>query len=180
MLGTGCQWRAIPKRFPPFASIQNQFHAWCRAGVLERMLDGLRALARDLAGRSEEPTATADRQQVSKDHGKRRAVGTRRRKEDQGQEASRRGGRGGVPDHDRGSRGLGEGPERRSERDPGMREKAPPVTKLWADGGCAEPKLKGALAGYGLGSVQEIVPSAEDARGFTVLCRRRVARKITP
>ena len=59
MLRTGCQWRAIPKCFPPFASIQNHFHAWCRTGVLERMLDALRALTRDLAGRSEEPTAAA-------------------------------------------------------------------------------------------------------------------------
>lgn len=51
MLGTGCQWRAIPKCFPPFTSIQNHFYAWCRTCVLERMLDALRALARDLAGR---------------------------------------------------------------------------------------------------------------------------------
>ncbi len=59
MLGTGCQWRAFPKCFPPSASIQNHSCAWCRTGVLERMLDALRALARDLAGRSEEPAATA-------------------------------------------------------------------------------------------------------------------------
>ena len=25
MLGTGCQWRAIPKCFPPFTTVQNYF-----------------------------------------------------------------------------------------------------------------------------------------------------------
>ena len=59
ILGTGCQWRAIPKCFPPFTSVQNLFYAWCRTGVLERMLDALRTLARELEGRSAEPTAAA-------------------------------------------------------------------------------------------------------------------------
>ncbi len=59
MLGTGCQWRAVPKRFPPSASIQNRFCEWCRTGVPERMLDALRARARYLADRSQEPTAAA-------------------------------------------------------------------------------------------------------------------------
>ncbi len=59
MLGTGCQWRAVPKRFPPSASIQNRFCEWCRTGVSERMLDALRARARYLADRSQEPTAAA-------------------------------------------------------------------------------------------------------------------------
>ena len=59
MLGRGCQRRAIPKCFPPFASTQIHFYAWCRTSVLTRMLDALCAHARNLAGRSEEPTAGA-------------------------------------------------------------------------------------------------------------------------
>ena len=59
ILGTGCQWRAIPKRFPPSASIQNHSYAWRNKGALERMLDVLRTLARELEGRAAEPTAAA-------------------------------------------------------------------------------------------------------------------------
>ena len=57
MLATGCQWRALPKCFPPFTTVQNYFYGWRDAGVIERMLDALRALAREQAGRSSEPTA---------------------------------------------------------------------------------------------------------------------------
>ena len=47
MLATGCQWRAIPKCFPPFTRVQNYFYAWRGSGVYERMMDALRGLARD-------------------------------------------------------------------------------------------------------------------------------------
>ena len=43
MLASGCQWRLIPSCHPPFSTVQNDFHAWLRSGVLERMLDALRA-----------------------------------------------------------------------------------------------------------------------------------------
>ena len=59
MLGTGCQWRAIPRCFPPFTTVQNYFYAWRDDGTLERLLDALRARARTQAGRCEEPTAAA-------------------------------------------------------------------------------------------------------------------------
>ena len=39
----------------------------------------------------------------------------------------------------------------------GMMEKAPQLTKLRADGGCAEPKLQDVLKGRDLGSLIEIV-----------------------
>ncbi len=57
--GTGCRWRAVPRRLPQFASVRNHFHAWRDSGVLDRMMDALRAHAREPAGRSEEPTAAA-------------------------------------------------------------------------------------------------------------------------
>ncbi len=59
MLATGCQWRAIPRCFPPLTTVQNSFYAWRDAGTLERLLDVLRDQARAQAGRSEEPTAAA-------------------------------------------------------------------------------------------------------------------------
>ena len=40
MLDTGCQWRSIPPRFPPSATVQYLFYSWRRDGVFARMLDG--------------------------------------------------------------------------------------------------------------------------------------------
>ncbi len=58
-----------------------------------------------------------------------------------------------------------------------MLEKAPQVTKLWADGGYAGPKLEAALAEHGLGSIVEIVQRPRETRGFTVLYRRWVVER---
>ncbi len=52
MLGTGCQWRAIPKCFPPFTTVQNYFYAWRDDGTFETMMDVLRGHVRELAVKS--------------------------------------------------------------------------------------------------------------------------------
>ncbi len=51
-------------------------------------------------------------------------------------------------------------------------EKATQAAKLWADGGCAGPKLERKLARQGLGPVLEIVQEPKEIKGFTVLYRR--------
>jgi transposase len=28
ILATGCQWRALPREFPPFSTVQGYFYAW--------------------------------------------------------------------------------------------------------------------------------------------------------
>ena len=72
MLGTGCQWRSIPTCFPPCTTVQHSFCTWRDTGVLERMLDELRVLARAQAGRDAEPTA-APIDRVGQDDGERQA-----------------------------------------------------------------------------------------------------------
>ena len=37
MASTGCQWRAIPKKFPPCSTVQGYFYAWSRRGVLKQI-----------------------------------------------------------------------------------------------------------------------------------------------
>ena len=64
MLGTGCQWRALPPCFPTFTTVQGYYYAWRDDGVFKTMLDVLRGRPRELAGRCEDPTAAAVELQV--------------------------------------------------------------------------------------------------------------------
>ena len=59
ILGTGCQWRALPPCFPAYSTVQRYYYRWSRSGVLEKLLDVLGEQARQLAGRDLEPTAAA-------------------------------------------------------------------------------------------------------------------------
>ena len=66
LVSTGCQWRALPKDFPPFTTVQNYFYGWSRGGRMEVILASLRRAARLDAGRAEEPTAGAIDSQSAK------------------------------------------------------------------------------------------------------------------
>ena len=48
VLGTGAQWRELPKKYPPYQTCHRRFQQWVREGKLERIL---RALARELQAR---------------------------------------------------------------------------------------------------------------------------------
>jgi putative transposase len=57
MASTGCQWRQLPKEFPPYSTVQGYFYAWSRAGVFARVNHALVMTAREKAGREASPTA---------------------------------------------------------------------------------------------------------------------------
>ena len=59
----------------------------------------------------------------------------------------------------------------------GLREKAPAVTRLWADGGYQGPKLAARLQELGIAELLEIVEKPKDSKGFTVLYRRWVVER---
>ena len=58
MARTGCQWRLLPREFPPFTTVQNYFYAWRDNGVLQQIKDfELLVETREAAGREASPTA---------------------------------------------------------------------------------------------------------------------------
>ncbi len=169
--------RAVPKRFPPFATVRNHFCAWRDDGVLERMMDALRDLARMQAGRSGDPAAAAiDSQPVkTTEMGGPSGCGAGKRIKGRKRHA--------TVDVEGFPIAVRVHAADMQDRDGApavilaVPEKAPEVRKLWADGGHAGPKPEAALAEHGPGSILEIVPGPRETRGFTVPCRRWVVER---
>jgi transposase len=57
VLGTGCQWRYLPKDFPPSGTVYRYFSRWNRHGTLDKIHQVLYAKCREKAGRNVDPTA---------------------------------------------------------------------------------------------------------------------------
>jgi len=57
ILASGCQWRALPKDFPPRSTVQYYFYGWRDTQVWRRINRGLVERARRLVGRKRCPTA---------------------------------------------------------------------------------------------------------------------------
>ena len=57
VLRTGCQWRQLPKDFPPRSTVYNYFWEWTRYGVLDRIHRMLLVKVREVEGREASPTA---------------------------------------------------------------------------------------------------------------------------
>jgi transposase len=57
VLRTGCQWRQLPKDFPPRSTVYSYFWEWSRYGVLDRIHHALLVACREAEGREASPTA---------------------------------------------------------------------------------------------------------------------------
>ena len=57
VLSTGCQWRALPKDFPPRSTLFYYFGRWEADGTLRRMHDTRYVRCREQVERSPDPTA---------------------------------------------------------------------------------------------------------------------------
>jgi transposase len=57
LLATGCQWRLLPKEFPPYTTVQRFFYGWRDEGTWRRINHHLLVAAREAAGREASPSA---------------------------------------------------------------------------------------------------------------------------
>jgi len=86
-LTTGCQWRLLPKEFPPFSTVQRFFYRWRDAGLWRTINHDLVMRMREAA--RGQPQRRGHRQPIGQDHRSRRPARVRCRQEDQRAQAPR-------------------------------------------------------------------------------------------
>lgn len=173
---SGCQWRLLPKEFPPYTTVQRYFYRWRDDGTWQKINHHLVMMAREADGREASPTSgVIDSQSIKTteaggprgfDAGKKIKGRKRHLLTDTAgfliagivHEAS-------VQDRD-GAPALLEL----------IRSAFPWLRHVFADGGYAGPKLKKALASIGRWTI-EIVKRSDAAKGFKLLPRRWVVER---
>ena len=168
---SGCQWRMLPKDFPPVSTVRGYFYAWRDQGLWDAINHLLVMATRDLEGREASPTAgVIDSQSVKTTEA------------------------GGVCGYDAGKKTKGRKRHMLTDtiglmlvlviQSAGIQDRdgAPEVLRfarfrfpwlrhVFADGGYAGQKLRDILKGCGDWTI-EIIRRSDTAEGFEILPRR--------